>query len=102
MILIGGQTGQIIINKKNRHRRQKKKPLGVTSNRQQPIPLNNQHFVKKKIKGFVEADRNIGFVSTNSLQSKLKITMNLILGAMNNILHIDKLFQTDSVIPVNR
>ena len=27
------------------------------------------------------------FVSTNSLQSKLKITINLILGAMNNIFH---------------
>ena len=36
----------------------------------------------------VEADRNVAFVLTNALQSKLKIIINLILGAMNNIFHI--------------
>ena len=36
----------------------------------------------------VEADRNVAFVSTNSLQSKLNISISLILGAMNNIFHV--------------
>ena len=36
----------------------------------------------------VKADRNVAFVLTNSLQSKLKITITLILGAMNNIFHM--------------
>ena len=34
------------------------------------------------------ADRNVAFVTTNSLQSKLKIPVNLIIGAMKNIFHI--------------
>ena len=41
----------------------------------------------------VEADRNVAFVSTNSLQSKFKITINLILGAKNNINSISFYFQ---------
>ena len=40
------------------------------------------------------------FVSTNSLQSKLKVTINLILGAMNNIFPTEGMYYT-GVTPVN-